>query len=224
MGRVKNNDSVMHGTNDSGYRRIGINNKKYFIHDLVGILFIENPNKYPKVNHKDGNKSNNIVNNLEWTTSSGNTIHAINNGLQKNVKKVINFDTNGNILKVYNSAEEAARELKISPDYVRNRCKGKSTPCITDLLFKYVDSTDDLKTMKVADQIKMKYSENSQVKKRKNPKQHKISIYDKEANFIETLNTIVEVSKKYNVDKSTIAKHCLNIVKRPRNYTFKYAN
>lgn len=53
-------------------------------HRLVAEAFIDNPNDYPEVNHKDGNKLNNSVENLEWATSSENQNHAIKNKLQPN--------------------------------------------------------------------------------------------------------------------------------------------
>lgn len=54
--------------------------KSYAIHRLVAITFIKNSDNKPYVNHKDGNKFNNRVDNLEWTTPSENKIHAVKNG------------------------------------------------------------------------------------------------------------------------------------------------
>ena len=74
-----------------GYEEVGLSkNKKrktFSVHRLVGAGFIPNPEKLPEINHKDGNKQNNLYSNLEWATSSENQIHAIKNGLQKFTEK-----------------------------------------------------------------------------------------------------------------------------------------
>lgn len=55
----------------------------YKIHRLVALTFIPNPNNYPVINHIDGNKQNNRVDNLEWCTRSENDLHAFRLGLRK---------------------------------------------------------------------------------------------------------------------------------------------
>ena len=66
---------------NTGYISVNLNidNKKknYALHRLVAQTFLENPDNLPIVNHKDGNKLNNNVENLEWVTQSQNRIHAI---------------------------------------------------------------------------------------------------------------------------------------------------
>ena len=56
------------------------------VHRLVAEAFLPNPENYPVVNHKDGNKLNNNIDNLEWTTVQMNTIHSYANGLQNPVR------------------------------------------------------------------------------------------------------------------------------------------
>lgn len=59
--------------------------KWYLVHRLVAITFIPNPNDLPFINHKDGNKLNNSVDNLEWCTRSQNAKHSFENRLQSRV-------------------------------------------------------------------------------------------------------------------------------------------
>lgn len=82
-----------HGTCD--YHRVGLtdNNgtrKYHTIHKLVATAFIENNNNHREINHKDGNKHNNCVDNLEWCTRSYNIRHAYDNGLRVTIKDLVN--------------------------------------------------------------------------------------------------------------------------------------
>ena len=58
-------------------------NKMLKVHRVVAEAFIPNPNNKPQVNHKDGNKLNNDVSNLEWVTASENGLHSYKLGLSK---------------------------------------------------------------------------------------------------------------------------------------------
>ena len=75
------------GKNKLGYSQVGLskNDKCYSrrVHRLVAQAFIPNPNRYKEINHIDGNKQNNNVDNLEWCNRKQNIRHAINNGLRK---------------------------------------------------------------------------------------------------------------------------------------------
>lgn len=108
-------------------------NKVYprYIHRLVAIAFIPNPNNYSQINHKDGNKANNHVDNLEWCTQSQNMKHAYDIGLRvRKPKKIIGstskpvFSTDmiTGIVKEYKSTREASRLLKIGQSGISRCC------------------------------------------------------------------------------------------------------
>lgn len=81
--------------------------KLYYIHRLVAMTFIPNPDNKREVNHINGNKRDCRAENLEWVSSSENIQHAYNNGLHTDNMRIAMCDDNGHILKVYNSQSNA---------------------------------------------------------------------------------------------------------------------
>ena len=73
-------------TQPSGYVMVSLSHKgqqkKYYISRLVALAFLPNPDGKCCVNHKDGDKANNRLENLEWVTRSENLLHAIDTGLK----------------------------------------------------------------------------------------------------------------------------------------------
>jgi hypothetical protein len=71
----------------SGYYQVILTNdkirKNFSVHRLLALAFIPNPQKKREINHKDGNKTNNNLSNLEWITHSENALHAYKNGLHE---------------------------------------------------------------------------------------------------------------------------------------------
>lgn len=124
FGRVKSlkknlimNCSIRNTRYNSTYLYKLGNSKQFLIHRLVAISFIDNPNNLPEVNHINGNKNDNNVNNLEWVTRSTNIKHSYDKlgKIAPFSKIVINLD-NGIF---YNSAKEAAKSINISYSCLR---------------------------------------------------------------------------------------------------------
>jgi hypothetical protein len=85
----------------------------FYLHRLVAMHFIENPSNYDYVNHKDCNKHNNVVENLEWITAKSNMEHAVNNNLIHNNKPIL-YES-----KIYPSLQNASVSLNISRNKLR---------------------------------------------------------------------------------------------------------
>lgn len=107
--------------------------KKYVrIHRLVASAFIPNLNNLPCINHKDENKLNNNVDNLEWCTfkynsnynNLGQRISSILRNNEKQSKPVQQYDLSGNLIKEYPSIIEAERETGISNVSISKCCRG----------------------------------------------------------------------------------------------------
>lgn len=138
--------------NWDGYYRIQIWNKgkckMVGIHRLVAEAFIPNPDNKPFVNHKNGIKTDNRVENLEWVTQKENIRHAWKTGLSKSQKnnpklskKIDCYTLFFKFIKTYPSTMEIERTLKIPHGYISKACK--TTHLCGDYYFFYHDETSN---------------------------------------------------------------------------------
>ena len=109
------------------------------MHRLVALIFIENINNKPFVNHIDGNKLNNKLDNLEWVTCSENNLHSHKLGLTNGHKrKIIQYNLEMNEIQKYNTIKEASENLNISLSCIKDVLKEKQKSS-KGFIFKYLE-------------------------------------------------------------------------------------
>jgi len=106
-----------------GYSKVVLTkeNKRYYftVHRLVAMTFIPNPDKKPQVNHKNGNRKDNNVKNLEWATAKENVYHSFRFGNQIAIMKPVRaINLKSGEEYIFNSQREASRYLKISQAHI----------------------------------------------------------------------------------------------------------
>jgi len=142
LGRFKNaSGTIVENSKPcpNGYIHMCIDNKTYRLHRIVAQTFIDNPENKEQVNHKDGNKVNNCLDNLEWVTNTENQIHKFKTGLGNNFKiPVYQYDLNNNFIQKFDSAGTASKILNIGkPNITGVIYKNRKTA--GGFIFKYAE-------------------------------------------------------------------------------------
>ena len=141
-GRIFHDGRMLSGSiHKDGYIFVNIRGKKYAKHRVVAEAFIPNPENKPFVNHIDGNKQNNRVDNLEWCTQSENIKHAHETDLQPKglptYKGKFTLEQREEIKRLYDSGMFSRRQLA--------ERFGVSHTCINDIIndkYKYAEKVN----------------------------------------------------------------------------------
>lgn len=115
--RNKTEGNILRPTKDhKGYLRLRVTldglRYSYKIHRLVASAFIENPENKAQVNHKDGNKENNVVSNLEWSNNKENARHAMEHDLWRNVLAASSMSNEAKKVAIISTEISTGKEIR----------------------------------------------------------------------------------------------------------------
>lgn len=122
--------------NGHGYLFVNIEGKQKYIHRLVAETFIPNPNNYPEINHKNENKNDNSVDNLEWCDKKYNVSYSIAIKV-----KQINPKTK-EVVSIYNSANQAAKAVNGKNGSILQCCKRIKYNTYKGYIWRFINDND----------------------------------------------------------------------------------
>lgn len=198
FGKIKNNktNKELKLQNQNGYLHctISVNGiaKRCRVHRLVALAFIPNINNRPYVNHIDGNRTHNSVDNLEWVTAQENAQHAVEQGLRQGGRNrpVIQYSMEGEKLLTFQSITEAAEETNSSVSKIILCCQRKRRST-NDYQWRYADDKQDVV------KIEKKWFSGK-----------KVAQYDKNWNFIAEYASYSEAARMIGGNSGSICEVC----------------
>ena len=178
--------------------------KRCYAHRLVARAFIPNPQNKKEVNHIDGNKANNYIDNLEWATSSENKQHAIEYELRK-FQHVFCFNKDKELVAEYLSINDAARAAQISVSLIQQ------------------EVNKDIKALSGGFYWSYEKQLNKVIEYKNTGKAKKVNQYDRNGKFIMSYPSTGIAAKALNCNHSHIGECCRGKIKTYKGYIWRYA-
>lgn len=173
-------------------------------HRLTASAWILNPKNLPIVNHKDGNKQNNHISNLEWVSSSQNAMHSRDIlGNAGHVKSVIQVTLKGDFLARYKSLKEAEKSTGVDSRAICQVCKGKRRKAGEYVWF-YETEYEKGKGMRKLAQCK------------------RIAQYTRTGVFIREFESAKDAASEVGALASNISNACAGRLQSSKGYVWKY--
>lgn len=200
---------ILSQSSQQDYKFVGLiingKQKRMRVHRMVALTFINNPDNKPYVNHINGNRSDNNVENLEWVTPSENTQHAVNTGLFKSgrARAVIQYNLNGEQMATFESATEAARQTGGSQSKITMCCR-RQRDSANDYQWRYYDDIQDVQ------KIEKKFITGK-----------KVAQCDEEGNILKIYPSFKEAARAVNGTSSAISRVCSGTNIRHKGYKWK---
>lgn len=180
--------------------------KRLYAHRLVATTYIVNDNKqYTCVNHKDGNKLNNCVDNLEWCNYSMNNHHAVDNELRV-YKHVYCFNSNKELVAEYKTVREAVAAARITASQISMELNKKVKALTGGFYWSYELQLGQVKTYPNTGKAKQVYQ------------------YDLNGRFINKYNSTGEASRSLGLSTSShIGECCRGKIKSYKGFIWRYS-
>lgn len=179
--------------------------KDVAVHRLVAEAFIPNPQNKPQVNHKDGCKHNNVIENLEWVTQSENIVHMLHqlNFIEKWGKSVHQYNRSGKYIKSFRSTRDAGIKLKIDSSSIAECANGKR---------------------KTAGGFIWSYIKHESVCQFIDNRPKKILQLNQYGDIVNYYDSIIEASEKLSISQAAIAGVCIKRrgYNEVKGYVFRY--
>lgn len=181
--------------------------KRCYAHRMVAMAYLENPAGKKEINHIDGNKLNNNIDNLEWATPQENQQHALLLEL-RHYKHVYCFDKNCTLVAEYLNITDAARAAKISPSIIKQELHKDIKTLSGNFYWSYEQELN-----------------NNKIKNYNNTGKAKIVYqYDLNGKFITSYPSTGIAAKAIGGKHSHISECCRGKIKSYKNSIWRYAD